>query len=46
LRWDVSQFWYNPRTEAPNGDINSGAFGLVTWANAPRIGQLALKFFF
>jgi hypothetical protein len=35
-----AQFW------SPNGDINSGAFGLVTGANAPRIGQLALKFFF
>jgi hypothetical protein len=42
--------WFNifnhAQFQTPNGDINSGAFGLVTGANAPRIGQLALKFFF
>jgi len=30
----------------PNGNINSGTFGLVTGAQPARIGQLALKFFF
>ncbi len=30
----------------PNGLINSGTFGLVTAAQSPRIGQLALKFNF
>jgi len=42
--------WFNIFNHAqfgsPDGDINTGAFGLVTGANAPRIGQLALKFFF
>jgi hypothetical protein len=30
----------------PNGNFNSGTFGLVTGANAPRIVQLAVKFLF
>ena len=30
----------------PNGDINSASFGNVTSARAPRIGQVALKFYF
>jgi hypothetical protein len=30
----------------PSGNITSGAFGLVTSANDPRIGQLALKLLF
>jgi hypothetical protein len=42
--------WFNifnhAQFETPNGNINSGAFGLVTAAYAPRIGQLALKFDF
>ena len=42
--------WFNifnhAQFETPNGNINSGAFGLVTAAYAPRIGQLALKFNF
>jgi hypothetical protein len=42
--------WFNIFNHAqfttPNGDINSGALGLVASAYAPRIGQLALKFFF
>jgi hypothetical protein len=42
--------WFNIFNHAqfmtPNGDINSGAFGLGTAAYAPRIGQLALKSFF
>lgn len=28
----------------PNGNFSSPQFGLITSANAPRIGQLALKF--
>jgi hypothetical protein len=32
--------------DGPNGNINSGTFGLVTGARSPRIGQLALKFNF
>lgn len=32
--------------ESPNGNINSGTFGVVTGAQDPRIGQLALKFSF
>jgi hypothetical protein len=39
--------WFNifnhAQFQAPNGNINSGTFGLVTSASAPRIGQLALK---
>jgi len=42
--------WFNifnhAQFQTPNGDINSGAFGLVTGANAARIGQLAVKFYF
>lgn len=42
--------WFNTFNHAqfvtPNGNINSGVFRLVTAAYAPRIGQLALKFFF
>lgn len=42
--------WFNIFNHAqfatPNGNINSGTFGLVTGANAPRIGQLALKLYF
>jgi hypothetical protein len=30
----------------PSGNINNSAFGLVTQARAPRIGQVALKFLF
>lgn len=30
----------------PDGNINSGTFGLVTGAAPSRIGQLALKFYF
>lgn len=32
--------------EGPNGNVNSGTFGLVTGARSPRIGQLALKLYF
>lgn len=42
--------WFNIFNHAqfgtPNGNINSGTFGLVTGANSPRIGQLALKLYF
>ena len=42
--------WFNIFNHAqftlPHGNVNSGAFGLVTGARAPRIGQLALKFNF
>ena len=42
--------WFNifnhAQFQTPNGNINSGAFGLVTGANAARIGQLAVKFYF
>jgi hypothetical protein len=42
--------WFNifnhAQFQSPNGNINSAAFGLVTGANQPRIGQLAVKFFF
>ncbi|HEV2382561.1 MAG TPA: carboxypeptidase regulatory-like domain-containing protein [Terriglobia bacterium] len=42
--------WFNIFNHAqfmtPNGNINSGTFGLVTSAYAPRIGQLALKLYF
>jgi hypothetical protein len=32
--------------QTSDGDINSAAFGLVTGANDPRIGQVALKLLF
>lgn len=42
--------WFNvfnhAQFQTPGGNINSGTFGLVTSANAPRIGQLALKLLF
>ncbi len=42
--------WFNIFNHAqffgPSGNINSGTFGLVTSARSPRIGQLALKFYF
>ncbi len=42
--------WFNIFNHAqfmtPNGDINTGTFGLVTGAYPPLIGQLALKFEF
>ena len=42
--------WFNTFNHvqfmSPVGNIDSETFGLVTAANNPRIGQLALKFFF
>jgi hypothetical protein len=42
--------WFNifnhAQFGAPNGNVNSSIFGLVTYANAPRIGQMAIKFYF
>ena len=42
--------WFNIFNHAqfgePNGNIDSSIFGLVTSANPPRIGQVAMKFFF
>jgi len=42
--------WFNifnhAQFGAPSGNVNSAIFGLVTSANAPRIGQMAIKFFF
>jgi hypothetical protein len=32
--------------QTPSGNVNSSVFGLVTNANDPRIGQLALKLVF
>ena len=42
--------WFNifnhAQFGAPSGNVSSSIFGLVTSANAPRIGQMAVKFFF
>jgi len=42
--------WFNIFNHAqfgsPNGNVDSSIFGLVTSANAPRIGQVAIKFVF
>lgn len=42
--------WLNARSHAqfqsPDGNINTGTFGLVTGAAPARSGQLALKFYF
>jgi hypothetical protein len=46
LRFEFFNVFNHSQFQNPNGSILSGTFGYVTNANAPRIGQVALKLIF
>ena len=47
FRAEFFNAWNHAQFQAPTGLVNSTAtFGVVTGANSPRIGQVAMKFFF
>ena len=46
FRFEFFNIFNHTQFMNPNGNINSGAFGLVTQARDPRIGQVAMKFYF
>ena len=46
LRAEVFNLFNTPNLGAPNGVAGSAAFGTITTALDPRVGQLALKFLF
>jgi hypothetical protein len=46
LRFEFFNAFNHTQFQNPTGSILSGTFGFVTNANAPRIGQVALKFLF
>ena len=46
FRFEFFNIFNHTQFMNPNGNINSGAFGLVTQARDPRIGQVAIKFYF
>ena len=46
LRFEFFNVFNHAQFNNPSGNINNAAFGYVTSANAPRIGQVALKFLF
>ncbi len=47
IRAEFFNAWNHAQFDTPTGLINNTAtFGVVTGANAPRIGQVAAKFFF
>lgn len=46
VRVEAFNVFNHPQFGGPNGNVNSGSFGLVTSANAPRILQVAMKFLF
>ncbi len=46
LRLEAFNAFNHAQFGGPDGNFNSGAFGLVTSANAPRILQVAMKFMF
>jgi len=46
FRAEFFNAWNHAQFQSPSGTINNGTFGFVTNANAPRIGQVAMKFFF
>ena len=46
LRFELFNAFNHTQFQNPTGSILSGTFGYVTNANAPRIGQVALKFLF
>ena len=46
LRAEVFNLFNTPNLGAPNGVAGSAAFGTITSALDPRVGQLALKLIF
>jgi hypothetical protein len=46
LRFEFFNAFNHAQFQAPQGSILSSTFGYVTSANAPRIGQVALKLLF
>lgn len=46
LRVEFFNVFNHAQFGGPNGNVVSSHFGQVTGANAPRIGQMALKFYF
>lgn len=46
LRGEFFNIFNHAQFNDPGGNFNSTTFGFVTSANAPRIGQVALKLFF
>ncbi len=46
FRAEFFNIFNHAQFQNPSGDISSSSFGLVTSANDPRIGQMALKFIF
>ena len=46
FRVEAFNIWNHTQFDAPGGNIDSGYFGKVTSANAPRVLQLAAKFVF
>ena len=46
LRAEFFNVWNHAQFGGPSSNINSSIFGDVTGANDPRIGQVALKFYF
>jgi hypothetical protein len=46
LRGEFFNIFNHAQFSSPNGNITSSAFGLVTSAAAPRIGQVGIKFIF
>jgi hypothetical protein len=46
LRAEVFNLFNTPNLGAPNGVTGSAAFGTITTALDPRVGQLAIKFLF
>lgn len=46
LRFEFFNAFNHAQFGSPQGSILNGTFGYVTSANAPRIGQVALKFLF
>jgi hypothetical protein len=46
FRGELFNTFNHAQFQNPTGNIRSGAFGVVTSARAPRIGQVAVKFLF
>ncbi|MGH9470764.1 MAG: TonB-dependent receptor, partial [Terriglobia bacterium] len=46
FRAEAFNLFNHAQFQNPDGNVNSGTFGLVTGVNAPRILQMALKFIF
>jgi hypothetical protein len=47
FRAEFFNAWNHAQFGSPQGQIsNNPTFGVITGANSPRIGQVAMKFFF